>query len=108
MANFVWINGKRDHSETFAWKIEILLWNYLTKIEIFRKFVLQNRNFLSNCLVEIEIFRKFAWKNQNFFDSDFDPQISNQIDAAAVPEFHAKAPQQNCKFKTCPRSLRGG
>ena len=65
MANFVWISGKRGHSDIFAWKIEIFM-RLPEKIESFRKFALKNRNFLLNCLQKIEIFQKFAWKNQFF------------------------------------------
>jgi len=41
MANFIWINGKRGHSEIFAWKIENFV-KLPEKIEIFRKFALKN------------------------------------------------------------------
>ena len=52
------------------------------KIDFF-KICLEKSKFFVKLLEKIEIFRTFAWKIEFFFTRIRDPQISNQIDAAA-------------------------
>jgi len=70
MANFVWINGKRGNSEIYAWKIEM-----------FGEICHEKSKFMVNCLERSKFFENWPEKI-DFFTRIYDPQISNQIDAA--------------------------
>ena len=59
------------------------LWNSLIKIEIFRKFALKNRFFVCEIAWKNLNFSEIFLENRNFLTRVHDPQISNQIDAAA-------------------------
>ena len=61
-----------------------LLWNYMKKSKFFGNFP-WNIDFLFVKLLEkIEISRKFSYKIEIFWPGSTTPQISNQIDAAAL------------------------
>ena len=59
-----------------------LLWNYMKKIEIFRKFALKNRFFACEIAWKNLIFKGIFLQNGIFWPGSTTSQISNQIDAA--------------------------
>ena len=73
---------KLEFFENLPEKFEFFL-NLPGKIEIFRKFAWKNWNFLWNCLKKSKLLGNLPGKIEIFFTRIHDPQISNQIDAAA-------------------------